>query len=129
MTGRRAKLFVFIALISLGLLSTFPTATAQAQERRERETNAVYAQRRAKLAAQFDGPIGLWGYTGRGESSQAHVFAQEEKFYYSLGHNEEGPGLILLPSQNDGNAVASTASHTALAIGTTDQRWAQAPGE
>ncbi|HXM95043.1 MAG TPA: Xaa-Pro peptidase family protein [Candidatus Dormibacteraeota bacterium] len=129
MTGRRAKLFVFIALISLGLLSTFPTATAQAQERRERETNAVYAQRRAKLAAQFDGPIVLWGYTGREESSQAYVFAQEENFYYLTGHNEEGAGLILLPSQNDGNAVASTASHTALAIGTTDKARSQEPRE
>src|ERR1700716_1904600 len=72
-------------------------ATAHAQERREREPNSVYAERRAKLAAQADGPIVLWGFTGREEVSQAYLFAQEENFYYLTGHNEEGAGLIILP--------------------------------
>jgi hypothetical protein len=37
---------------------------ATAQERREREPNSVYTARRAKLAAQVDAPIVLWGFTG-----------------------------------------------------------------
>ena len=39
----------------------------KAQQRREREPNSVYAERRARLAAQADGPIVLWGFTGREE--------------------------------------------------------------
>jgi len=58
----------------------------------------VYAERRAKLAAQVDGPIVLWGFTGREEISQTYIFEQEENFYYLTGHNEEGAGLIILPS-------------------------------
>src|SRR5258708_5416343 len=72
--------------------------TAQAQERREREPNSVYAERGAKLAAQVDGPIVLWGFTGREEISQTYIFGQEENFYYLTGHNEEGAGLIILPT-------------------------------
>jgi Xaa-Pro aminopeptidase len=77
---------------------------SQAQERREREPNSAYAERRAKLAAQVDGPIVLWGFTGREEISQAYVFAQEENFFYLTGHNEEGAGLILLPANKSGDA-------------------------
>src|SRR5260370_13709125 len=72
--------------------------TAQAQERREREPNSVYAERRAKLATLADGPIVLWGFTGREEISQTYIFEQEENFYYLTGHNEEGAGLIILPT-------------------------------
>ncbi len=72
--------------------------TAQAQERREREPNSVYAERRAKLATLADSPIVLWGFTGREEISQTYIFEQEENFYYLTGHNEEGAGLIILPT-------------------------------
>jgi Xaa-Pro aminopeptidase len=82
-----AALFYFLA----------PSA-ATAQERREREPNSVYAARRAKLAAEVDAPIVLWGFTGREEASQAYVFAQEENFYYLTGHNEEGAALVILPA-------------------------------
>src|SRR6266513_1715620 len=86
-----------------GFLSlVFLAASAQAQERREREPNSVYAERRAKLAAQVDGPIVLWGSTGREEVSQTYVFEQEENFYYLPGHNEEGAGLLILPSSKGG---------------------------
>jgi Xaa-Pro aminopeptidase len=78
-------------------------ASGQAQERREREPNSVYAERRAKLAAQVDCPIVLWGFTGREEVSQAYVFAEEENFYYLTGHNEEGAGLIILPAGQKGD--------------------------
>ena len=85
------------ALILMALASLPFAPTAVAQQRREREPNSVYAQRRAKLAATADVPIILTGLTGREEDSQAYVFAQEENFYYLTGHNEEGAGLILLP--------------------------------
>jgi Xaa-Pro aminopeptidase len=85
------------ALILLALAS-LPFATG-AQQRREREPNSVYAQRRAKLAGTVDGPIVLTGLNGREEDSQAYVFAQEESFYYLTGHNEEEAGLILLPPE------------------------------
>jgi Xaa-Pro aminopeptidase len=78
-------------------------ASGQAQERREREPNSAYVERRAKLAAQVDSPIILWGFTGREEVSQAYVFAQEENFYYLTGHNEEGAGLIILPAGQKGD--------------------------
>src|SRR5882672_6007488 len=76
-------------------LATFP---ARAQERRDREPTSVFADRRAKLAAQIESPIILWGLTGREESSQTYIFEQEENFYYLTGHNEEGAGLIILPA-------------------------------
>src|SRR5271169_6162465 len=80
------------------------TASAHAQERREREPNSVYAERRARLAAQVDAPIILWGFTGREEASQNYIFEQEENFYYLTGHNEEGAGLIILPAGEKGEA-------------------------
>jgi Xaa-Pro aminopeptidase len=90
----RAAVFCLLAILLAGLAAAFP---AGAQQRREREPNSVYAQRRAKLAAQVDGPILLLGYTGHEEESQSYVFAQEENFYYLTGHNEEGAALLLLP--------------------------------
>jgi Xaa-Pro aminopeptidase len=92
-----AKRF-FWGLLCLGGLIT----SLRAQERREREPNSVYAERRAKLAAQADGPIVLWGFTGREEGSQNYIFEQEENFYYLTGHNEEGAGLIILPAGQKG---------------------------
>src|SRR6266852_9106922 len=100
--GSRSATHAFRLAVSAFLLTTMACA-AHAQQRREREPNSVYAERRAKLAAQVDGPIVLWGFTGREEVSQAYVFAQEENFYYLTGHNEEGAGLILLPAGQKGN--------------------------
>ena len=107
-------LFTAIAgLIFAAALSALPLS---AQQRREREPNIIYAERRAQLAAQADGPIILWGFTGREEVSEANVFAQEENFYYLTGHNEEGAGLIIFPAPKHGNgspaaAGSSTATH------------------
>jgi len=89
---------IFWGLLGLACLAT----GVQAQERREREPNSVYAERRAKLASQIDGPIVLWGFTGREESSQTYIFEQEENFYYLTGHNEEGAGLLILPAPKNG---------------------------
>src|ERR1700694_2150526 len=100
------------ALVFSGLLCVACFATsAIAQERREREPNSVYAERRAKLAAQADGPIVLWGFTGREEISQASLFAQEENFYYLTGQNEEGAGMIILPTVQKGD-VPNVARET-----------------
>ena len=94
-----------IAILILAL--TAPSDGALAQQRREREPVDrsavasgidVYAARRARVAAQVDGPIILWGFTGREEVSQAYIFAQEDNFYYLTGHNEERAGLIVLPA-------------------------------
>jgi len=79
------------------LLAICALPTAMAQQRREREPNSVYAERRAKLASNIDGPVVLLGYTGREEEAQAYIFAQDENFYYLTGHNEEEAALILLP--------------------------------
>jgi Xaa-Pro aminopeptidase len=90
--------FVGLSFLGLAWLATITVA----QERRDREPNSVYAQRRANLAAQVDGPVVLWGFTGREEFSQAYIFAQEDNFYYLTGHNEEGAGLIVLPAVKNG---------------------------
>lgn len=87
----------FIRRALPGLIVLLLAANAGAQQRREREPNSVYAQRRAALAATADGPIILTGLNGREEDSQSYIFAQEDNFYYLTGHNEEEAGLILLP--------------------------------
>ena len=94
---------------TLFLLACAAAVPALAQQRRDREPNSVYAERRAKLAAQIDSPIVLWGYTGREESSEAYVFAQEENFYYLTGHNEEGAGLLILPAKGASSAAVAAS--------------------
>jgi Xaa-Pro aminopeptidase len=93
---RSRRIRAFFALVLLLGSATL----AAAQQRREREPNAIYAARRAALAAQVDGPIVLWGFTGREEVLQTYIFSQEYDFYYLTGHNEEGAGLIILPAKN-----------------------------
>ncbi len=90
----RSWVWRIAALFLLASSALLPTA---AQQRREREPNSVYAERRGKLASNIDGPIVLLGLTGREEDAQTYIFAQDENFYYLTGHNEEGAGLILLP--------------------------------
>jgi Xaa-Pro aminopeptidase len=104
--ARRSHELASSALLSilLSLTACFTAPPAPAQERREREPNSVYAERRAKLAAQVDCPIVLWGLTGREESSQTYIFAQEENFYYLTGHNEEGAGLVILSAKSSDSA-------------------------
>jgi Xaa-Pro aminopeptidase len=101
--GSRAR-WNLARFVGFGLLGLTWLTITVAQERREREPNSIYAERRAQLAAQLDGPIVLWGLTGREEFSQAYIFAQEDNFYYLTGHNEEGAGLILLPELKNGAA-------------------------
>lgn len=94
-SGSAMARYLLIAL-ALSFCLQLPAA---AQQRRQPEPNSVYAQRRAKLASNIDGPIVLLGYTGREEESENYIFAQEENFYYLTGHNEEEAALILLPPE------------------------------
>jgi len=86
--------------LSTLLLLLVSSPFAAAQQRREREPNSVYAARRAALVSHCDGPVILWGFTGREEVAQTYVFSQEDNFYYLTGHNEEGAGVVLLPLKN-----------------------------
>jgi Xaa-Pro aminopeptidase len=107
------------ALAGLFFVVSLGAPQANAQQRREREPNIIYAERRAQLAAQADGPIILWGFTGREEVSQANVFAQEENFYYLTGHNEEGAGLIIFPAPKHDNGSPAPAGSPAAAGSST----------
>ncbi len=97
-SGLAAPARRLLAILALILSALSPAA---AQQRRDREPNSAYAERRSKLASNIDGPIILLGYTGREEESETYIFAQDENFYYLTGHNEEEAALILLPP--DGN--------------------------
>ncbi len=65
------------ALTGLALACAAPIS--QAQQRREREPNSAYAARRAKLAAEVDAPIVLWGFTGREEFIRRLMFSPRKK--------------------------------------------------
>jgi len=84
-------------------------AGAQAQERREREPNSVYAERRAKLAAQVDGPIILWGFTGREEISEAYVFAKKRISTISTATTKKAPDFCCSPLQKAATRRADRA--------------------
>jgi len=103
MSGRTWWIVTFVLALS------FMAWPAVAQQRREREPNSVYAERRAKLASQVEAPIILWGFTGREEISQDYIFAQEENFNYLTGLNEEGAGLIVLPSAQPDHGAAGAS--------------------
>lgn len=98
----RARLNFFVCLFTATLALLGTASISQAQQRRDREPSSVYAARRAKLAAQVDAPVVLWGLTGREEFSMSYIFAQEDNFYYLTGHNEEGAGLVILPALKNG---------------------------
>jgi Xaa-Pro aminopeptidase len=112
-------------IVALLLFAAVTASAGFAQQRREREPNSVYAERRAKLAAQVDAPIVLWGYTGREEVSEAYVFAQEENFYYLTGHNEEGAGLIIFPAKHP--SLAEPAVSSSAVTGAADSAQTIAP--
>jgi Xaa-Pro aminopeptidase len=94
---RKRSQLGFLRALAASLLALCIFTPAWAQQRREREPNSVYTERRAKLGAHIDAPIVLLGYTGREEESESYIFTQEENFYYLTGHNEESAALILLP--------------------------------
>ncbi len=98
-------MFPFIRPCAWTALALFVLASAAPGcAAREREPNAVYAARRARLAAQVDGPVVLFGYTGKETNSELARFDQEENFYYLTGHNEEGAALVVVPEPPQGKA-------------------------
>jgi Xaa-Pro aminopeptidase len=96
---RLVRLVFAAGLFAAILVAFVAPQILNAQQRREREPNSVYQQRRAKLISNLDGPVILFGYTGKEEEGQTYVFAQEENFYYLTGHNEEDAVLVILPSE------------------------------
>jgi Xaa-Pro aminopeptidase len=83
---------------ALAIAAVCAASVSQAAAR-EREPNQVYAGRRARLVAQLNAPVLLFGYTGKEDSSPSYVFLQEPNFYYLTGHNEEGAALLLIPPE------------------------------
>jgi len=91
---------------------------------RQLEPNGAYAERRAKLLAQGDGPVVLFGYTGKENDSPSYVFNQEENFYYLTGHNEPGAALLLIPLAPNGKG--NSGAHEILFLPPRDrmrERW------
>ena len=84
-------------ILKTGVLVLLSVCLASLARAWEREPNAVFAERRAKLMSAIDAPIVLFGYTGHEEANPSYVFMQEENFYYLTGHNEEGAALLLVP--------------------------------
>lgn len=89
---------VFVVL-SLFLAAALPATAQDAVPLKE------FAGRRARLLAQVDGPVVLFGYGGTsfGISGAERVhpettFRQEENFYYLGGHREPDAALLLIPA-------------------------------
>jgi Xaa-Pro aminopeptidase len=107
-----ARICVLLVLVVSLLLAV--GALPSLAEPRTREAKNVYAERRAKLRAQVDGPVILFGYTGKEDSSPSYVFNQEYNFYYLTGHNEPGAALILVPDAHNGNSNGNAKSNGKL---------------
>ena len=90
----RATGAFFVLVLAVLVISALLAAPLAA---RDREANSVYADRRARVVAEVKGPVLLFSYTGRENSSAAYVFLQEPNFYYLTGHNEEGAAVLLVP--------------------------------
>ncbi len=88
-------LLAFSLLISAGIASG-----------RFRQANEEYAARRAKLAAQVDGPVVVFGYTGHEDLSEFALFFQEKNFYYLTGDDEPGGAVLLIPDPPAGKKIA-----------------------
>ena len=84
-TTRCAALVIAFSLISFFAQARFP------------QPNAEYQARRAKLRAQLDGPLVLFAYTSREDSSEFAIFFQEPNFYYLTGDSEPDAAIVLLP--------------------------------
>ncbi len=101
MNVKRAQRMRWIGgLIAAALLLSAGVATA-----RFRQGNEEYAARRAKLAAQVDGPVVVFGYTGHEDLSEFALFFQEKNFYYLTGDDEPGGAVLLIPDPPAGKKV------------------------
>ena len=88
------------AIAAIVLLLSAGIATA-----RFRQANEEYAARRAKLVAQVDGPVVVFGYTGHEDLSEFAVFFQEKNFYYLTGDDEPGGAVLLIPDPPAGKKL------------------------
>lgn len=93
--NRTARRVLLALLATTTLVASFANA-----DPREREPNSVFAERRAALQRKIDGPVVLFGYTGRENTSPSYIFQQEHNFYYLTGHPQEGAALLLLPEDD-----------------------------
>ncbi len=100
----RLRIRAAVVLVSTSLLALLVVCAPGTAQARVREPNSVYAERRAKLRAQVDGPVVLFGYTGREDATPSYVFHQEDNFYYLTGHNEPGAALVLVPENSTGKS-------------------------
>jgi Xaa-Pro aminopeptidase len=87
-------------VIAAALLLSAGVATA-----RFRQANEEYAARRAKLAAEVDGPVVVFGYTGHEDLSEFALFFQEKNFYYLSGDDEPGGAVLLIPDPPAGKKI------------------------
>ena len=93
--ARCAALVIAFSLLSFFAQARFP------------QPNAEYQARRTRLRAQLDGPLVLFAYTSREDSSEFAVFFQETNFYYLTGDSEPDAAIVLLPdSAQPGEAKA-----------------------
>jgi Xaa-Pro aminopeptidase len=104
------------AAILLGL--SFLTLFAGA---RFPQPSAEYQARRAKLRTQLDGPVVLFAYTSREDSSEFAVFFQEPNFYYLTGDSESDAALLLLPDSAQVEGAANRP-HEILYLAPRDLR-------
>ena len=72
---------------------------------RFRQANEEYAARRAKLVAQADGPIVVFGYTGHEDPTDFVPFFQEKNYYYLTGDDEPGGAVLLIPDAPNGKKI------------------------
>ncbi|HUJ80724.1 MAG TPA: Xaa-Pro peptidase family protein [Candidatus Acidoferrales bacterium] len=94
------KMRVVSILLALSLLISAGIASG-----RFRQANEEYAARRAKLAAQVDGPVVVFGYTGHEDLSEFALFFQEKNFYYLSGDDEPGGAVLLIPDPPAGKKI------------------------
>ena len=100
-TARCAALVIAFSLLSFFAEARFP------------QPNAEYQARRTKLRTQLDGPLVLFAYTSREDSSEFAVFFQEPNFYYLTGDSEPDAAIVLLPdSAQPGEAKGHAKSFT-----------------
>jgi len=88
-----------------GVLAAALLLSAGAATARFRQGNEEYAARRAKLAAQVDGPVVVFGYTGHEDLSEFALFFQEKNFYYLSGDDEPGGAVLLIPDPPAGKKI------------------------
>lgn len=109
---KRAPLIMLgVLLISVSIAPGF-AGTTDADALKE------YAGRRARLLAELNAPVVLFGYEDAAfglsdpeRKSPESTFRQEENFYYLTGHREEGAALLLVP-QTAGAKAAGLAPAT-----------------